>query len=163
MPKSDLEVFERLIQDAETATEIDFIAYAMFAYEKREWIKYHAENCGNPPTQQQIDSWISNITDFQFQDMRDKAIDFFDNAARNYLEEEIAQAKQQVLESAIIQKVQAASAFWKQLATALLTAVLAPILLGGILASILLWQKYSLPSEVTARFTLPDKAQSEMK
>jgi hypothetical protein len=93
MPKSDLEVFERLTQDADTATEIDFIAYAMFAFEKKEWIEHHVKISGHPPTQEQIDSWISNITDFQFQNMREKAIDFFDDSARNYLEEEIAQAK----------------------------------------------------------------------
>lgn len=145
MPKNDLEVFERLTQDADTATEIDFITYAMFAFEKKEWIEHHLKNSGHPPTQEQIDSWISNITDFQFQTMREKAIEFFDDAARNYLEEEIAQAKQEVLESAIVQKVQAASAFWKQLAMALLTAILAPVLLGGILVSILAWQKYSFP------------------
>jgi hypothetical protein len=67
------------------------------------------------------------------------------------------------LESAIIQKVQSASAFWKQLATALLTAILAPILLGGILASILVRQKYSFPGEVATRISLPDRAQSEVK
>jgi hypothetical protein len=163
MPKSDLEVFERLTQDADTATEINFIAYAMFAFEKKEWIEHHVKISGHPPTQEQIDSWISNITDFQFQNMREKAIDFFDDSARNYLEEEIAQAKQEVLESAIIQKVQSASAFWKQLATALLTAILAPILLGGILASILVRQKYSFPGEVATRISLPDRAQSEVK
>jgi hypothetical protein len=111
MPKNDHEVFQRLSEDAETPLEIDFIAYAMFAYQKKQWIAHREREMGNQPSQAEIDTWIADISDWQFENIRKQAVDFFDEAARTYLEDEIATAKQQALESAIVQKVQAAGAF----------------------------------------------------
>lgn len=137
MPGNDREVFEKLTSSDDTSLEIDYLTYAIFAHEKREWIKHRESLTGHAPSQEEIDAWISNISDYQFRNMGDKAVDFFDEAAREYLADEIAAAKEEALRSAVVSEVKAASAFWKQLAMALATSILAPLLLGGIFAAIL--------------------------
>ena len=67
MPKNDREVFDHLLSDKGTALQIDFLTYAVFAHEKREWIKlFESQSGGQAPTQGDVDNWISNLTDSQF-------------------------------------------------------------------------------------------------
>jgi hypothetical protein len=154
MPGNDREVFLYLKSDETTPEAEDLLTFAMFAYEKDEWIKHYADKHGSEPTQVEIDNWTANITDYHFARMREKAATFFDTAAREYLRDEIAAGKQQVLESEIVNRVRAAGAFWKQLVIALVTAVLTPILLGAVIGGILTYNqvvpalvKFSAPQQ----------------
>ena len=40
MPSNDIEAFEYVVSDKETALEIDYLTYAMFAYKKQKWIEH---------------------------------------------------------------------------------------------------------------------------
>jgi hypothetical protein len=139
---SDRDVFDKLTSDPESSREIDFIAYAMFAYEKSEWMRHWEKSKGQPPTSTEIDNWISNLTDYQFNQMRAKAFEFFDTAARDYLADEIEAARQEALRSAIVTEVKASGGFWRQLSLALITAVLAPIIIGGVIALSLIYNDW---------------------
>lgn len=113
----------------------------MFAYERDEWIKHYAELHGNEPNQAEIDNWTSNISEYHFASLRQRAITFFDTAARDYLGGEMSAARQHAIETEIVTRVRAASAWWRQFAIAVITAVLTPIILGAILASILAYNE----------------------
>lgn len=141
MPANDREVLRYLTASEDTAEAEDLLTFAMFAYERDEWIKHYAELHGNEPNQAEIDSWTANISDYHFASLRQKAITFFDTAARDYLRDEMSLARQQAIEEEIVTRVRAASAWWRQFAIAVITAVLTPIILGAILASILAYNK----------------------
>ena len=142
MPKNDREVFEHVISDNETPLQIDFLTYAVFAHEKREWIKlFQSQHDGQVPQQADIDTWISNITDSQFHGMRSSAQVFFVEAANAYFEDRIEAEKQEILRSVIVTEVKAAGALWKQVAIAVLTTVLAPIMIGLIIAAFYFFDK----------------------
>ncbi len=160
MPKNDREVFEHLIYDKETSLQIDFLAYAIFAHEKREWIRlYESQNKGQAPQQTEIDTWISNLTDSQFIGMRSSAEAFFVEAASAYFEERMEAERQEILRSAIVSEVKAAGALWKQIAIALLTAVLAPIVIGLIIAAFYFFDKSMLSPAAIARHFGPTSEQ----
>jgi hypothetical protein len=141
MPANDREVFEYLKADDSTPIEIDLLTFAIFAHERQQWCELFKQQKSEDPTQVEIDDWISQITEWRFGQMRDEAARFFDIAARDYLSGEVEAAKKAVFEDTIIREVKAAGGFWRQLALALIAAVLAPILIGAIIASALLWDR----------------------
>jgi len=135
MPKNDLETFTHLAAHPDTSYEINLLTYAVFADEKSQWIEHFTRQNGNAPSTADIEQWISNVTDQHFEHMRLKAARYFDTAARDYLMAEIEQGKKDVLESSIVKEVKAAGSFWRQIGIAVLTAVLAPIIIGGVIAA----------------------------
>lgn len=141
MPANDREVFQYLSADQDTAAEIDLLSYAIFAHEKQQWCELFEKNKGREPKQDEVDDWISQITDWRFGQMRQEAIQFFDTAAREYLSEEMEAAKKAVLEETVIREVKAAGGFWRQLAMQVITAVLAPLFIGLIIAAALLYDR----------------------
>ncbi|MBU1315694.1 MAG: hypothetical protein KJ947_15805 [Alphaproteobacteria bacterium] len=135
MPRNDQETFAHLTAQPDTSYEINLLTYALFADEKSKWIEHFFNQHGTSPSAEQTEQWISNITDQHFEHMRLKAARYFDAAARLYMREEMDEEKKNVLESSIIKEVKAAGSFWRQIGTAVLTAVLAPIIIGGVIAA----------------------------
>lgn len=83
--------------------------------------------------------------------MRRNAESFFLAAADDYLEQQLAEEKQKVLRDAIVSEVKSASDWRKQLGMALLTSILAPLILGGMIGAALLYSKYLTPADVANR------------
>jgi hypothetical protein len=108
MPANEREVYGYLTADESTPIEIDMLTFAVFADELKAWIKLREQRKGEPPSQAEIDDWISNLTDLRFAQMRQQAIQFFDTAARRYLAEEIEEGRQEALRSALVREVRAA-------------------------------------------------------
>ena len=160
MPKNDREVFEHLIADDETPVHVDFLAYAVFAHEKREWIRlWEQQHGGTAPTQPDIDNWISNLTESQFLGMRVNAERFFLAAADEYLEQQLTVEREAMLRSAIVSEVRSAGDWRRQLGMALLTATVAPLILGGVIYAIALYSAYVTPTDVARRLHLPGAEQ----
>src|SRR5438132_12436546 len=98
MPNNDIEVFDYLLSDEETTVEIDYLTYAIFDHRKRQWIDhFKSRNNDRQPDQAEIASWISELTNYDFSRMRTEAADFFDVAAREYLEDDINRQKQEAV------------------------------------------------------------------
>lgn len=133
MPASDREVWDFLREDQTLSAELQYITYAIFSFEKYDWVCLHEAAAGGPPTQQEVDHWIAQITPNRFSDMREKAASLFDNAARRYLAEEIVGQRQDAVNTSILAAVRSASAFWKQVALALIAAILAPLIIGAMI------------------------------
>lgn len=133
MPASDREAFDLFRANGSTVMEVRYLAHALFAFEKSEWMDHFAQRTGRSPTQADIDIWIADQSDHRFADMRKQAVDLFDVAARNYFRDEMEAADERALSSAIVAQVRSAGAFWKQLAMALITAIVAPLILGGVI------------------------------
>ncbi len=156
MPDNDQEVFEQLQADPETPREIDLLTYAIFAQEKQQWLELFEKKNNRKAKQAEIDKWISELTDWRFSQMREEAVQFFDTAARAYLSEEIDVAKKEVREETIIREVRAAGGFWRQLAMQMITAVLAPLLIGLIIAAAILYDKNTPRiTDITDRINKP--------
>lgn len=141
MPANDREVFEYLRADQDTPIEIDLLAYAIFAHEKQQWLELFEKQKGRRPTQEEVDDWIAQITDWRFGQMREEAIQFFDTAARTYLADEMEAARKDVFQDTVIREVKAAGGFWRQLAMQVITAILAPLLIGLVIAAALLYDR----------------------
>jgi phosphoglycolate phosphatase-like HAD superfamily hydrolase len=133
MPASDLEVFDYFSSDAETPGEVDFLAYAIFAFRKKHWVAHFKELNSRPPNQGEIDGWISQQSDFEFQRMRNEAVEFFDEAAKTYLAEYVEAEKKQAVDHSILEAVKHHTSAWRHAGIALLMAVVAPAILGGVL------------------------------
>lgn len=115
---------------------------------KGEWIKHFEARKQRPPTQDEINAWISDITPYHFDSLRQKAVDVFDTAARDYMRDEVEAAKEQALNSAIVREVKAAGVWWKQLLMALAMAILAPLILGAVIVFGDRFSHYPTPAEV---------------
>jgi hypothetical protein len=74
--------------------------------------------------------------------MREEAVRFFDNAAREYLAEEMEEAKEAVFQDTIIREVKAAGGLWRQLFLALIAAILAPLIIGAMIAVAITYDKF---------------------
>jgi hypothetical protein len=142
MPANDREVFEYLSSDPDTPIEIDLLTFAIFAQERREWHRLFEEQNGRPPSHAEVDSWVSQITHWRFNQMREEAVRFFDNAAREYLAEEMEEAKEAVFQDTIIREVKAAGGLWRQLFLALIAAILAPLIIGAMIAVAITYDKF---------------------
>jgi hypothetical protein len=142
MPNNDIEAFEYVVSDKETAVEIDYLTYAMFAYKKKRWIEHFKErNSGATPTQQQIDGWICELSSFDFEQMRNDAAAFFDESARSYLSEYIKNEKKLAVDQSILREIKTYTDPWRHLVIALGMAILAPLVLGGLVFLYLLFDK----------------------
>ncbi|WP_312361876.1 hypothetical protein [Agrobacterium sp.] len=141
MPKNDQETFAYLTSQTDTSYEITLLTYALFADEKAKWVEHFSKQNGTFPSVADTEAWISGITDQYFEHMRLRAARYFDAAAREYMLPEIEQGKKNLLEASIIKEVKIAGSFWRQISIAILTAVLAPIIIGGIIAAFLAYNE----------------------
>lgn len=157
MPSSDREVFEALTNDPAHSEISNFLTYALFAFDRREWIAYIAAERGEAPTQAAIDEWTANLSPHAFDQIRLRATSFFEFAARDYMADDIEAARQETLQGAVVREVmsateaqklglaatltevKAAGAFRKQFSIALLTAILAPLLIGAAIGAALIF------------------------
>lgn len=156
MPANDREVFDYLRSDLATSAEVDMITFAIFAEERHEWHKLFEKNKGHPPSQAEMDDWVSQITDLRFDQMRDQAARYFDQAARDYLADEMEAAKRAVLQDEIIREVKAAGGFWRQLSLALIAAILAPLIIGAVIVGAINFDKlYPTIGSVSERLAAP--------
>ncbi len=156
MPNNDREVFEHLTSAPDTSIHVDFLTYAVFAHEKREWMKlWESQHAGASPSQADIDNWITNITESLYASMRTEGERFFLEAADAYLEQQLADERRNILRDAIVSEVRAASVWWKQLGMALMTAIVAPLILGGIIYAAGLYSRYVTPADVAGRLQTP--------
>lgn len=128
---SDPEVFDFLTSDEETPLEIDYLTYGVFAFKKREWVKHFENENNEKPSPDQIENWISQLTDYDFVQMRDEAAEFFDASAREYLKDFIESEKKSAVDLSILNQVKVLTNPWRHFGVALLMAILAPIILGG--------------------------------
>jgi len=158
MPSNDREVFDHLRSGDEAAQQIDFLAYALFAFEKSEWISHLEAKRGREPDQGEIGTWIGDITRYQFNGMRQKAADLFDAAARAYMRDEIEGIEERALNSAIVAEVKAAGVWWKQFLMALAMAILAPLILGAVIVFGNWFSLYPTPSDFAHRIEPPAPA-----
>lgn len=173
MPSNDIEVFEHLTADQDTAVEIDYFTYAIFAVNKKNWIELFKKNNNRLPNQGEIDAWISQLTDYNFYQMRIEAADFFHNSAEEHLADYIEHQKKEAVETSILSEVQSVATRVKSftsplrhLGIALLMAILAPIVLGGIVFLLAVFDR-SFPIRITIpalqesrSFTAPQGAPS---
>ncbi|MEJ0043109.1 MAG: hypothetical protein WDM81_13265 [Rhizomicrobium sp.] len=132
MPNSDIEVFDHLTSDDTTPEELDFLAYAIFAFKKKEWCDHFEKTKGHKPTHDEIDEWISQLPDFEFDQIRSDAANFFHSAAEEHLREYIEAEKKRAVDESIMGAVKSATSWERHISIALGMAILAPIVLGGI-------------------------------
>jgi hypothetical protein len=147
-----MEVFDHLIANEETPGEIDYLTYAIFAYRRVNWSERYIERHGKQPGQTEIDEWIAGLSEYDFERMREEAIEFFDAAASRYMRDEILKArnegaKESFAETAeqIKTQIQNLGRLRNQLVTALITAIITPIILGGSIFFIRTFEQY-MPS-----------------
>lgn len=159
MPANEREVFEYLTSDETTAYEINLLAYAVFANELQDWISHATLKNSTPPSDQEICEWIANLTEGRYLQMRNEAAGFFDTAAREYLADEIEQAKRSVLDAEILKEVKAGGNFWRQLLIALVTAILAPVIIGLIIAAAIVYSNVFPSIETLSRGLQPSTTQ----
>lgn len=79
--------------------------------------------------------------------MMDSAVEFFDNAARAYLADELASRHDKAFQSTLVAAVTKGLSFKRQLGLALLTSILSPVILGLLLVSIVNYDRW-FPSVV---------------
>ena len=140
MPRTDREVFDYLRQDAPTPVEIDFLAYSVL-HSKNQWFEQLEETTGSPPSAADVDRWIADIAPTHFLTMREDAARLFDATARKYLAPVIEEQKAEAVRRSILAEVKGAGSVWRQMLIALVTAILAPLIIGGVIASALTYDR----------------------
>jgi hypothetical protein len=130
MPSNDVEVFEHFTSEENPVQEINFLAYALFAYKKREWCAHYEQLNGHKPTHDEIDQWITNLSDFEYRNMLGDAAQFFHAAAQTHLTQEIEEQKAEAVEDSILDEIRDFTNPWRHALIALGMAIVAPIILG---------------------------------
>jgi len=91
--------------------------------------------------------------------MREDAARLFDKAARQYLADEIEQHKRNAVRDSILVEVKSAGAFWKQMAIALVTAILAPLIIGAMIAAALTYDRVAPTATALSQHILGRQSQ----
>lgn len=159
MPNNELEVFEYFTSGEDPFQEINFVAYALFAYKRKEWCDHFEQQKGRKPTHGEIDDWIGQLPDFEFRQMRGDAAAFFHTAARAHLETEIEQEKAEAIEDSILDEIREYTSPWRHLAIAAMMAVIAPVAIGGVLFLVGVFDSH-FPIQVTIRHSQSPAAAS---
>ncbi len=89
---------------------MDFLTYAYYSFEKFQWVEQFEQTYGKSPGTQDVDRWIAVITLSRFGNLRDQAESFSNEAARDYLREDIEAQKEAAVRSSILGEVKAAGA-----------------------------------------------------
>jgi hypothetical protein len=105
MPNNDLEVFDHLTSNQETQLEIDYLTYALFAWKRKQWVEHFAAQHNARPTQAQIDEWIAQLPDSEYEIMRNDTARAFDDAAQVYLAEQIEEEKKAAVDNSILAEI----------------------------------------------------------
>ncbi|WP_349371566.1 hypothetical protein [Salinarimonas sp.] len=147
MAANDRDVYEHLLAREDLPIPVSMLAFAFYAEEKRDWIEHFRQRNGREPSQTEIEEWIVNLPENRFDKISAEAMSFFDLSARDYLRGEIEQMREHILHTEIVRQVRAVSGWWRQLAIALMTAILAPLLIGAVIVSALAYGT-ALPSLV---------------
>lgn len=108
MPTNDREVFQHLTDDPNHSDVSNFLTYAQFAFDRREWFAYRTREDGREPTEEMVAAWTADFTPHSFEQLRLRAQSFFDFAARDYMQDEIEAARQETLKSGVLREVSSA-------------------------------------------------------
>lgn len=94
MPSSTKEVFERFKADHDEEDITPYVAYALFAESRYQWMDHIAAQAeGAAPDTEREKTWIEDLTNPDFERYRARATDFLSRFSRVYLAEEIEQAR----------------------------------------------------------------------
>ena len=135
MPATDREIWETISTHAGTASELNYLTYAIYAFEKYDWVRDFEIREGKAPTTSEIDQWISQITDHRIATWRETAARLFDAAAKVYMTPEIDRQKKDAVDQSILRELKRANVWWKQIGVALITAILAPLIIGAVIVA----------------------------
>ena len=153
MPTNDRDVWVDILSGSEPS-ELQYLTYAIYSFEKYEWYKQFEAKKGVPPTPAEFNDWISQITESRIKVWRENAAKFFAEAAATYMRDYIAQERQNALNDHLITLIDTkldknaealrdrldlfsrATALWKQILVAVVIAILSPIILGLLILAI---------------------------
>lgn len=146
MPSNDREMWKAISGQKASSAEVNYLTYAIYAFEKYDWVQSFETSNGTPPSAQDTDNWITQITDHRIAVWRDSAVRFFDGAARAYLATEIERQKKDAVDQSILNEIRnrdqvifaelrKASVWYKQIGVALVTAILAPLIIGALIVA----------------------------
>jgi hypothetical protein len=141
MINDDREIFLHISNNDKTSLETDFMTYAVYAFEKYQWVEQCRLRIGAFPTETETNRWISEITDYRLASFREEAARLFDAGARNYLKDELEVEKRRAVDESILNEVKASGSFWRQIGIALITSILAPLIIGAMIVAALAYER----------------------
>ena len=101
MSDPDRRIFEYFADNIDTAQEVDYLAFAAYAFAKFEWYdKFKSQN-GADPDQNEVNKWVSELPDSRLDEIHQTAGRVFRNAAREYMAEEIKIKIQKAISASI--------------------------------------------------------------
>jgi len=104
---SDRDVFKRFMEDDKSSRQVALLAFASYAERKYDWEAHYETRHDEPPGGNEIERWIKDLSDAYLNDILNSAIDYWDDAARNYMADQIAVERQQAVDQSISSKVEA--------------------------------------------------------
>jgi hypothetical protein len=146
--------------------ELNYLTYAIYSFEKFEWYEQVSSQRGTPPSEQELNEWISQITGTRIKVWGESAARTFDAAARTYLKDEIDKRCQEAAQNGVISRikeemanfkttlesstkdVRKSSSFPTVLFISLVTAILTPIILGLAIVGVRAADLWPTPSQI---------------
>jgi len=128
MPSTDREVFEYFQSKPETPVEVDYLAYAKYAYDKYEWMQKFEEINKREPNVEEENNWIAHLPDSKLDETHNDAFGFFELAARKYMEDEIEEEKKSAINSSILMEIRNFTSFWRNLPANLMIGIFASLI-----------------------------------
>jgi hypothetical protein len=128
MPADDRAVYEYFCSDPAYPVEVNWLAYASFAFDKYEWVRHFEAREGRAPDESELDRWIADLPESRLVEIRSTAAAFFEEAAQRFMQPEIEQQLRAARESGVIDVVRRATSF---------RSTFLPNLVVGVVASVM--------------------------
>lgn len=106
MPIADKRVFDYFSANEETAQEVDYLAFASYAFAKFEWYERFLSQHGTEPDQAELDKWADELPDSRLDEIHSNATRVFRSAARIYMAERIKEAEAKAISGSVLSEVQ---------------------------------------------------------
>jgi hypothetical protein len=170
MPSNDREIWVSIVSGNTHPPELNYLTYAIYSFEKYEWYDQIEKVKGKSPTPDEINEWISQITETRIKAWRESSARTFDLAARAYMKDYLVQERQTAINDRVIASVQSsldnfsvnlrgglaelrkASSFRNQLLIGFVIAILSPIILGVVILAVQAADLWPTPTGVTHIF-----------
>ena len=139
MPDADKRIFDYFARNEETAQEVDYLAFASYAFSKFEWLEKFVDRNGVEPTQAEIEKWVAELPDSRLDEIHNNASRVFRNAARIYMADRIKRAQDEAVSASVFSELArhnaAVEGFVKRVTS--FSANLLPNIGVGILSSVI--------------------------
>lgn len=128
------DIYKELVEDSDENWLLGLLAFAVVEEQKIEWVKHFQENCGSPPTPQQITEWYQQQPQsilLRAKGTAENALQVFSSEVTDTFAEDY---KKEIEQSHVVAEIRELKRFWPQFGVNLAGGFAASFIFAVVLA-----------------------------